>query len=65
LDVNNYDIIHNFVNYLKNITYSYETNRYKKHLLLSKTEISDVYSVFDQYNTERLGIAHIPILKIS
>jgi hypothetical protein len=65
IQCDSYDMIHNFVNYLKNRTYSYETNGNKKQLLLSKTEIPDVYSVFDEYNTERLGIAHIPNLKIS
>jgi hypothetical protein len=62
---NSYNMIHDFVDYLKNRTYSYETDGNKKHLLLSRTEIADVYSVFDKDNTERLGIAHIPSLKIS
>ena len=58
-----YNIITNFVNFLKNRIYSYEENGKTKILLLSKTEITDVYDIFD--NTEKLGIALIPNLRIS
>jgi hypothetical protein len=58
-----YNIITNFVNFLKNRIYSYEENGKTKNLLLSKTEITDVYDIFD--NTEKLGIALIPNLRIS
>ena len=62
---NSYNMIHDFVDYLNNRIYSFETDGNKKKLLISKTEIADVYSVFDKDSTERLGIAHIPSLKIS
>jgi hypothetical protein len=58
-----YNIITNFVNFLKNRIYSYEENGKTKILSLSKTEITDVYDIFD--NTEKLGIALIPNLRIS
>lgn len=58
-----YNIITNFVNFLKNRIYSYEENGKTKILTLSKTEITDVYDIFD--NTEKLGIALIPNLRIS
>jgi len=58
-----YNIITNFVNFLKNRIYSYEENGKTKILSLSKTEITDVYDIFD--DTEKLGIALIPNLRIS
>ena len=58
-----YNIITHFVNFLKNRIYSYEENGEIKNLLLLKTEITDVYDIFD--NTEKLGIALIPNLRIS
>ena len=41
-----YNIITNFVNFLKNRIYSYEENGKTKILSLSKTEITDVYDIF-------------------
>jgi hypothetical protein len=58
-----YNIITNFVNFLKNRIYSYEENGKTKILSLSKTEITDVYDIFD--DIEKLGIALIPNLRIS
>lgn len=58
-----YNNVINFVDFLKNRIYSYEENGKTKNLTLSKTEITDVFDIFD--NTEKLGIALIPNLKIS
>ena len=58
-----YNIRTNFVNFLKNRIYSYEENGKTKILSLLKTEITDVYDIFD--DTEKLGIALIPNLRIS
>ena len=60
-----YHMIYNLVNFLKSRTYSYEQDGKKKKMYLKKTEITDVYDVVEKINGERLGIAHIPNLKIS
>jgi hypothetical protein len=59
-----YDMIVNIDKILKERIYSYEKEGKKDKLTLQKTDISDVYNVFDK-NKERLGIAHIPNIKIS
>jgi hypothetical protein len=68
----NYDnIIFEYVDYLKSKKYDYENNSSPgqsntKILLLSKTEITDVFSVFDPLSdNNKIGIALIPNLKIS
>ena len=61
-EINN--IIYNYTNFLKSRHYSYENNKNIKILSLSKTDIIDVYNVFDDDNI-KLGIALIPNLKIS
>ena len=65
-NINNtsYNMIHNFVDFLKSRTYSYETDGKTKQLLLTRTEIPDVYNTSEKDNI-KLGIAHIPSLKIS
>jgi hypothetical protein len=60
-----YDLISNYVNYLNSRTYSYEKNSKTKKLYLSKSNIPDVYNIREKEDSERLGIAHIPSLKIS
>ena len=59
-----YHMIYNLVNFLKSRTYSYESEGKRKNVS-QKTEITDVYDVYESEDSERLGIAHIPNLKIS
>ena len=59
-----YHIIHDFVDFLKSRTYSYENGK-TKQLQLSRVGVPDVYYVNDIEKDENLGIAHIPNLKIS
>ena len=33
--------------------------------MVKNTEITDVYNLYDDLNNDKLGIAHIPNLKIS
>jgi hypothetical protein len=65
IDNKSYHIIHNFVDFLKNRTYSYEQNNKTKILWLTRTDIPDVYDVSEKETSEKLGIALIPNLKIS
>ena len=58
-------MIVNLTDYLKCRNYSYETNGKNKKLWLKNTEIPDVYNVHEDVDEEKLGIAHIPNLKIS
>lgn len=60
-----FDIINSYVDFLKNRTYSYENDGKFKQLLLARTEIPDVYNLCEKDNNTKLGIAHIPSLKIS
>jgi hypothetical protein len=65
IDGTSYHIIHDFVNFLKSRTYSYESDNKTKYLWLSRTAIPDVYDIAEKDNGEKLGIALIPNLKIS
>ncbi len=60
-----YDMIYNFVEYIKTRTYSYEKGSKTRKYWLSKSNIPDVYNISEKEDSERLGIAHIPNLKIS
>ena len=60
-EINN--IIYNYTNFLKSREYSYENKDNIKILSLSKTDIPDVYNIYEENN--KLGIALIPNLKIS
>lgn len=60
-----YDLIYNFVDYLKLRTYSYEKGNKTRKFWLSKTIIPDVYNISEKENGERIDIAHIPNIKIS
>ena len=58
-----YHIIHDLKNFLLSRTYAYELTGVKKNLMVERTDIMDVYNVYE--NTNKLGIAHIPNMKIS
>ncbi len=60
-----YHIIHDFVDFLKSRTYSYEQNGQTHSYWLSRTPIPDVYDLSEKENGEKMGIALIPNLKIS
>jgi hypothetical protein len=60
-----YHIIHDFVDFLKSRTYSYEQNGQTSPYWLSRTLIPDVYDISEKENGEKIGIALIPNLKIS
>lgn len=60
-----YDLIHNFTNYLKSRVYSYEKENKHKIFLISKTSIPDVFELYNKKDEPKVGIAHIPNLKIS
>jgi len=65
IEQTSYDIIHNFVNFLKSRKYSYETTGKYKTYWLSRTMVPDVYDLTENDDGEKLGIALIPNLKIS
>ena len=58
-----YNLITDIKNILKNRAYCYENEGERKKLLIERTDISDVYNVFE--NDTRIGIAHIPNMKTS
>ncbi len=58
-----YDMIHQIKEFLCSRKYSYETDGVKKVLYIEPTNITDVFNVYEM--NERIGIAHIPNLKIS
>lgn len=60
---NTYDVIKDLKEMLLNRTYSYESQGKKQTLTVCKTEITDVYNVYN--GSEKVGIAHIPNMKIS
>ena len=65
-----YHMIHDLKKFLISRTYSYETAGKKKNLIVERTEITDVYNVYENNNTcsesyDKIGIAHIPSIKIS
>jgi hypothetical protein len=60
-----YHIIHNFVDFLKSRSYSYESGNKTKTFWLSRTDIPDVYDISENENGDKQGIALIPNLKIS
>ncbi len=65
IEQKSYHIIHDFVNFLKSRTYSYESNGKTKIWWLSRTLIPDVYDIAEKENGDKLGIALIPNLKTS
>lgn len=60
-----FDIIYNFKDFLKSRTYSYEKDSNTKIFLIKKTDIPDVYNLYETPESSKIGIAHIPNLKIS
>jgi hypothetical protein len=53
-------------NLLEKRTYEYEKSGKEKNLLLKKTDITDVYNIYEYYEKDKkIGIAYIPSLKIS
>ena len=65
IEQKSYHIIHDFVNFLKSRTYSYESNGKTKLWWLSRTLIPDVYDISEKENGDKVGIALIPNLKTS
>ena len=65
IEQKSYDIIHNFVDFLKSRKYSYEYNGKNKIFWLSRTIVPDVYDITEKEEGDKLGIALIPNLKIS
>lgn len=59
------DLITNYTEMLKSRTYSYEKEGKTKKLWLKKTNIPDVFYIYEDLNDKKIGIAHIPNLKIS
>lgn len=65
IEQKSYQIIRDFVDFLKSRSYSYESGGKTKILWLSRTLIPDVYDIAENANGEKEGIAMIPNLKIS
>jgi hypothetical protein len=65
IEQTSYHIIHDFVNFLKSRSYSYESAGKCKSLWLSRTIIPDVYDISENENGDKEGIALIPNLKTS
>jgi hypothetical protein len=65
IEQKSYNIIHNFVDFLKSRKYSYESEGKYKTFWLSRTSVPDVYDLTDNNEGDKLGIALIPNLKIS
>jgi len=59
-----YDMIRDLSEYLSQRTYHYENFNMKNKFTIIKTDIPDVYTLKDE-NDKKIGIAHIPSLKIS
>ena len=60
-----YDMIYNFVEFIKTRVYSYEKGLKTRTFWLSKSNIPDVYNLSEKEDSDRLGIVHIPNVKIS
>lgn len=65
VESNTFDLICNFTDFLKSRVYSYEKENKHRIFLISKTSIPDVYELYNKKNEPKIGIAHIPNLKIS
>ena len=64
IESKSYDLIINLTEYLKCREYSYENTGKSKKLWLKNTEIPDVYNVHEDLEESKIGIAHIPNIKI-
>lgn len=60
-----FDMITNLTEYLKCREYSYEKEGKVRKLWLKNTEITDVYNLYETLEEDKIGIAHVPNLKIS
>jgi len=60
-----HDLIYNFVSFLEARTYSYESEKKHKTFYITKTDIPDVYNLYNNKDEPKHSIAHIPNLKIS
>lgn len=59
-------MIHDMKDFLLSRSYSYESNGKQMNLYVEKTNIMDVYNIYEDKDTyNKLGIAHIPSMKIS
>lgn len=65
IQIKSCNLISNLEDFLMNRIYSYEEEGKKKKLWLEKTSITDVYNIYEKINSDKLGIAAIPNLKIS
>jgi hypothetical protein len=65
IEQKSYNIIIDFVDFLKSRNYSYESNSKMKRFWLTRTMIPDVYDISEKEDTSKLGIALIPNLKTS
>jgi hypothetical protein len=65
IESKSYDMIYNFVDFIKTRTYSYEKGNKTRNFWLRKSDIPDVYNLSDKDDSERIGIAHIPNIRIS
>lgn len=61
-----YHMIKNLPEFLKAREYSYEKNGRTKNMFIEKTNITDVYNLYENTQSDdKIGIAHVPNLKIS
>jgi hypothetical protein len=60
-----YNLLNNYKELLLSRSYSYEKEGKTKVLFIKKTNIPDVYNLYENINDVKLGIAHIPNMKIS
>ena len=65
VELRSFDLVFNFKDFLTQRTYSYEKEGKKKIFWIKKTDIPDVYNLYEDKNQPKNGIAHIPNLKIS
>jgi hypothetical protein len=66
LDCPSYNLMFNLKDILCSRVYNYENGEKKKNFLMEKTNLPDVYKLYDVFNTNTSsGIACIPSLKIS
>lgn len=65
IDAKSYDMIYNFVDFIKTRVYSYEKGTKTRKFWLTKSNIPDVYDLSEKEDDIKLGIAHIPNIKIS
>jgi len=65
IEQKSYNIIVDFVNFIKSRNYSYESGSKMKQLWLTRTIIPDVYDISETFDGDKMGIAMIPNLKTS